>query len=382
MLKSPTKRDFQKVFDDLQSAIDVDASDGRSVPVNMNFVDKGYLTKDTGFTIFGDSEGQLTHSLFYYKKKNGNTYTIRAKGTKLQSYNFNDRTWSDIPACPTFTEGAEFGYITYNDDLYFGNAVESLYKFDGITFTAYASAPKGNLLEIFEDRLFVSGVTAEPLTAYYSNVGIPTTFSVADLIKPLGTDSITNLKNYYGSLLIFKEESIWKVTFNFDQVSSLYVPKLDSQSGTYGACSKKAVQWVENDLWFFTGLELRSIGITDNITGSLGINKTVLSENIKETLKLIDNANKTKIIVFYDNRRFYLGVPITDDEVDTVFVCHTLFKNSWTKYTGRSKSTVNSFMVIDDIVYTSTTQVPYGIIKWTVETEDSENLNNALSTES
>ena len=181
---------------------------------------------------------------------------------------------------------------------------------------------------------------------------------------------------------MFKKDSIWKLTFVYDQVATAFVPKIDSQSGTYGACSRKAVEWVENDLWFFTGTEVRAIGITDNITGALGINKTVISENIKETLKLIDFDNWSKVVTFYNNRRFYLGIPLDGDEVDTLFVCHTLYKNSWTKYTDRDKANVNGFMIIDEIIYSSTSQVPYGIIKWTVEDDDADDINNSLSTES
>lgn len=382
MAQAPIKKEFSELYDDLTKMIDVDASDGRSVPINMNFVDIGFLTKDEGFIFAGQTESEYCHSPFLYEKKDGTRYILRVKGTKLQTYNTVDRLWTDIVGSPTFTENAEMGYIVYDDNLYLGNAVESLYKFTGTTFTEYASAPKGNILEIFEDRLFIAGVTAQPLTVYYSDVGDPTIYGGSSLVKPLGTDSVTNLKNYYGNLLIFKEESIWKLTFVYDQLTSLYIPKLEAQSGTYGACSRKAVAWVENDIWFFTGQELRAIGITDNITGALGINKTVLSENIKETLKLIDSDNYSKISVFYHNRRFYLGVPLDTDEVDVIFVCHTLYRNSWTKYSDRNKAYSNGYMVIDDIIYSSTSTPSYGIIKWTVETADGQDINNALTTES
>jgi hypothetical protein len=376
------KSEFSIVQDNLQDIIDVDASDGRSVPSNMNFVGEGYLTKDTGFTLFGITESDKCHSLFNYKKKNGTSYVIRGKGTKIQLYNYFDRTWTDIVGCPTFTEDAEFGFLVYNDILFLGNAVESLYTFDGTTFTEYASAPKGNILEVFEDRVFVTGVLAEPYSFYYSNVSVGTAFTVTDVVKPLGTDKATNMKNYYGSLLMFKENSIWKLTFVYDSVVSLFVPKLDSQSGAYGACSRKAVSWVENDLWFFTGREVRAIGFTDNISGVFGINKSVISEPIKDTLALIDTDNFDEVITFYNTRRFYLGVPIVDDTVDTIFVCHTLYGNSWTKYSGRDKANVNDFLEIDEEIFTNTSSVPYGTLKWTVETADTLPLNNSLTTES
>lgn len=377
----PKNKEFTIIVDDIQKQIDVDDSRGRSVPINMNFIEEGFLTKDSGFVIFGDSPSEIRHSLFHYKKKNGTSYILGVKGTSMQRYIELDKQWIDLPGSPVFTEGAEFGYGVYDDNLYFGNAVESYYKFDGSDFTEYGSAPKGNIIEVFEDRVFVSGVTAEPLSIYYSDIATPTTFNGSSVVKPLGTDTVTNLKNYYGTLMIFKKETITKLTFVFDQVASLFVPKLEVQSGNYGACGRKAVAWVENDLWFFTGREVRSIGFKDQQTGVFGVNNSVISDNIKETLKTIDKANFSNCVCAYDNRRFYLAIPLDADTNDTVFVCHLLYNKSWTKYTGRTKSKVNDFMFIDDITYTSSSSSPYGVIKWTVEDSDIEDINNALALE-
>ena len=113
----------------------------------------------------------------------------------MQTYNTTTSLWADTASSPTFTADAKMGYVVYENNLWFGNAVEALYKWDGTTFTAYASNPKGNILEIFEDRLFISGVTAEPLTVYYSKTADPTDFTVSSsaggLLKPLGTDSVS-----------------------------------------------------------------------------------------------------------------------------------------------------------------------------------------------
>lgn len=379
----PLKKDsFSQIEEDLTKAVDVDDSAGRSVPINMNFVEEGFLLKDTGFIPFGSTPDSEVHSIFYYKKKSGVSYLIRAKYTKLQLYSYADREWYDISNSPTFTAGAYFGYVVYNDDLYFGNAVESLYKWTGTTFTEYASAPKGNILEIYEDRLWVAGVTAEPLTVYYSNVGVPTTFTGTDVVKPLGTDYITSIVNYYGTLLIFKQKTIWKLTFVYDQVVSLFIPKLEIQSGNYGACSRKATAWVENDVWFFTGTEVRSIGYKDQQVGILGINNSVISEDIKNTLKNIDVANYSKVFTFYFNRRYHLAVPLDASTNDTMFVCHTLYGNSWTKYTGRDKARAGDAVVVDSVIYSANQSTPYGIIKWTITAEDVADQNSYLVTES
>lgn len=377
---APAKKEFKEVYNDLQKNIDVDDSRGRSVPVNMNFIEEGFLSRDTGVSFQGAKETDLCHSEFNYEKKDGTSYRIRAKGTKLQS--FDGSVWTDITGSPTFTALAEFGYIVYDDDLWLGNGVESLYKWDGTTFTEYASAPKGNILEVFEDRLFVSGVTAEPLSLYYSNVGNFTIFSGSDVVKPLGTDHVTNLKNYYGVLMIFKRDSIWKLTFIYDQLTALYIPKLEQQSGNYGSTNRKSVSWVENDLWFFTGREVRSIGFVDQQTGVFGINKSVISEPIKETLEYITEENKEKTVTFYHNRKFYLAVALGSSATtnNTVFVSHLLYANLWTKYENRIKCNAINFLEIDDVVYSNTSSGDYGSLVWSdsIYTDDDDTYTSEV----
>ena len=440
----PRKTPFNQIFNDLTKVIDVDDSAGRSVPINMNFIETGYLTKDTGSSMFGAVESTLCHSEFNYKKKDGTQYRIRGNGTFLQKYNTVTSLWENLSsatatmtiatpavvtsvahglksgskfsftttgALPTgvtagtqyfviatgltvdafqfsatlagaaitstgsqsgvhtisrrYTADAEFGFYVYDDILYFGNAVESYTSWTGTVFTEFDTAPKGNILEVFEDRMFIAGVTAQPLTMYYSGVATPTVFAGADVIKPLGTDSVTGLRNYYGTLMIFKQKSIWKMTFIYDQLLSLFVPKIELQSGNYGACGRKAVSWVENDLWFFTGSEVRSIGFKDQQTGVFGVNKTVISEPIKETLKLISVSNYNYVTTFYYDRKFYLAIPLGIELAnDTVFVSHLLYQNNWTKYTDRPKAKANNFIEVDDVVYSSLSTGNYGSLKW------------------
>ena len=375
------KQKFTILKDDLTKAIDIDDGLSLSVPVNMNFVEVGYLIKDTGFVPHGGVPQEKRHSLFTYTKKNGDSYFISAQGTTLQQYLEVDREWVNIANSPTFTTDAEFGYVVYDDNLYLCNAVESYYRFDGTTFTEYASAPKGNILEIFEDRLFVAGVLAEPLTTYYSNVGVPTTFAGANVIKPTGTDHITGQVNFFGAMLIFKRDSIWKLSFVFDQVVSLFVPKLEIQNGQYGACGRKAISWVENDIWFFTGSEVRSIGYKDQQIGVLGVNTSVISETIKEALSNINIDYYYKITTLYNNRRYYLCLPLGGTENDTTFVSHLLYGQAWTKYTGRAKARIGSSTVNRGIIYTSNDSVSYGAIKWTVTAADALPLNSQFITE-
>ena len=255
-----------------------------------------------------------------------------------------------LNADKTFTAGGYFGSVEYNNDLYFGNAVDDYCKFDGSVVTAYGSLPKGNIFEVFEDRVFVSGVTAEPLSIYYSDVATPTTFNGASVLKPLGTDKITGAVNYYGSLVILKLNSLWKMTFVYDQVASAFLPKLELLNRNYGCVGFRAYTWVENDIWFFTGVEMRAIGFKDQQAGILGLDPAVISNDIKETLKNITASEASKIVLFYNDRKVFLCIPLSTVN-DTVFVSHLLYKRAWCKIKGRKKSYVRSIDVRDDVVY-------------------------------
>lgn len=362
------KSKFSIVQDSMVEAIDIDDSRGRSVPINMNFVENGYLSKDTGFSLFGATETTAIHSLYNFEKKNGTSYFIRAKGTKIQLYNSGTGLWSDTTK--TITAGAKFGYVVdmAGDLLYASNGVDTVWKWDGTTFTDCAGIPKGNILEIYESRLYVAGVIAEPRTVYFSNAGFANfgTFTGTDIFQPLGVDKITGLKNYYGFLIVFKEKSIWKVSRVQDTLGTYY-EKQELQSNTYGACSRNAIIWVENDLWFYTGREVRAFGFKDQQTGVLGVNTSVISEPIKETLNTIKETNFPYIYLWYCNRRFYLSVSLSSSTPtvnDTIFVCHTLYSNAWTKYTGRDKAKSSELYSIKNTMYSVKNITPFVIAKW------------------
>lgn len=358
------KEKISIVQDSMVEACDVDDSRGRSVPINMNFIETGYLTKDTGFSLHGATETLKPHSMFNYEKKDGSSYFIRVLGTKIQLFNTTTLLWADTTK--TVTADAQFAYVVYNDTLYCSNAIDTAFTWDGTTFTDVAAIPKGNIMAVYEDRLYVSGVIAEPLAVYYSNVGVFSTFSAPDVFKPLGVDFVTGLENYYGFLLVFKKKSIWKISRVQDTLGTYY-NKQELQSGKYGACSRKSIVWVENDIWFYTGKEVRAFGFKDQQTGVLGINASVLSESIKETLLTVSESALSGVICSYNNRRFYLSISLNSNTPtvnDTMFVCHTLYKNTWTKYSSRDKSQCSDMYIIKDTVYSIKNTTPYATIKW------------------
>lgn len=274
----------------------------------------------------------------------------------------------------TYTDGGSFGFRVYDNVLYFGNAIDSFSHYDGVTITKDGALPKGNIYEVFEDRLFISGVTAEPLTVYYSNTGVPTTFAAASVLNPLGTDKVTGLVEYYSNLIIFKEESIWKMTFIYDQVAAAFLPKLENINRNYGCIGRKAHEWVENQIWFFTGKEVRALGFRSNNTGVLGLDGTVMSNQIKATLDDLNESEVEKSILFYFDRKAHLVVPKSTTN-DLMFVSHLLYERAWCKVKDRAKAQVVDFTIRDETVYFASGN-ENNVYKWS---ESFNDLGNAIS---
>jgi hypothetical protein len=271
-----------------------------------------------------------------------------------------------------FNATAKLGFREYNNNLYFGNGVDPFAVFDGTKILFYKDLPRGNIYEVFKDAIHIAGVIREPLTAYYSSTGAPTTFPGANVYQPIGTDRINGLVTYYDALIVLKRNSLWKISKVYDPLAVTYLLQLDLINGNYGCCGIQAYGWVENDVWFFTGSEVRALGFKDQQFGVLGVNDSVLSNTIKETLKLINQNYLENVIVFYSNRRFYLSVPMgTSAFNNQIFVCHLLYSKNWTKIKNRIKGSVSDFVVVDGIIYSASGDVTGIIYKW------SSNYNDA-----
>ncbi len=354
-------------FNNLLDILDIDegVKDKREVPVNMVFVGTNELSKDTGIENFANTGTGIVQSLYSFVKKNGTRYLIRNLGTVLQKYNPSTGNFEDFKI--NLSDGKMFGYKEYDDWLYMGNGYNNYMRWDGTNPpTEYPSAPKGNILEVFEDRMFVAGSPTEPLSVYYSNTGDPTTFPSANVIKVPGTDKVTGLVNYYGVLIILKEKSVWKMQFIWEPNSSQWIPKIDALSLNHGCVSPKAYCWVENDVWFFTGKEVRRIGwLKGEGVGVMGFDPTSLSEQIKEALKRVNLDYVNKSAVFYHDKKFYLAVPLDASTFNNVvFVCHLLYKKNWTKLIDRPKAKTNCFVVHNNEVYSASSEEEGRVFKW------------------
>ena len=258
-----------------------------------------------------------------------------------------------------------------------GNAYNDFARYDGTTVTPYALLPKGNILTVFEDKLFIAGNVDNPSTIFYSNINDPLTFPTINIIKLQGTDKITGTVKYYDSLIVLKENSVWKVTFVM--IGTTWTPKIEALSENYGCISPKAYCWVENDIWFFTGKEVRRIGyLSGGGTGILGFDPTTMSIQIKETLKRCNTSYVNESVAYYYDKKFYLSVPYsTATSNNLTFVCHLLYDKTWTKIKSRKKANINCMVIWNNGLYQASSDVAGRNYKHSTNYNDAGNAISA-----
>ncbi len=104
------------------------------------------------------------------------------------------------------------------------------WKYDGTNRTPLPTAPLASIIEATKDRLVMSGATADPSAAYYSQSGTPSNFTVginsADpYVDETGAqgDQVRALKYAIGRLFVFKTNSITSCILG-DQYTSKCFP--------------------------------------------------------------------------------------------------------------------------------------------------------------
>lgn len=351
------------IIEDLTKLIDIDEGiDGkREIPSNMIWYGQNELTTDTGVEEFATGS-DLVKSLYVFRKNDGTDLFLRNLGTVQQAL-----------VAGTFTNfrtglssGKTFDYADYDGFVYFGNGYDAHARYDGTTLTTYGSAPKGDIYEMFEERLFIAGDPAAPLTIYYSNVGDPTTFTGSDVIKLKGSDKVVGMKSFYNALIVLKERSVWKVQFEYDPVSTTYIPKIDLMSDTFGCIGKRAYTQVENDVWFFTGKDVRRIGFLGREANQVaGFDPLSQSNQIQEALKLVNPDYAQDSVAFFTDRKFLLAVPQGGaTTTDTIYVCDTYHGKQWTKLTNRPKAKAVAFATYQNYVYSASSEEVGTVWKW------------------
>jgi hypothetical protein len=153
---------------------------------------------------FGASGDRIiSQYVFYRGTANAPHVIIHTSGGNL--YYTTDPTAS--PVVWTLIVGglstsAPMSFETFNSMCFFSNGVNSYASWDGTTYTAYPSAPKGKFLRLWKDTMWMSGISGAGLQdrVYSSAPGDATSWPIAswvdiakgdgDAVNALGSDGL------------------------------------------------------------------------------------------------------------------------------------------------------------------------------------------------
>lgn len=308
---------------------------------NIDFIGRNSFTTREGFALIGNrvTEAGKIRSLFNFKKTDGTETLVRSRGTTLE--HLLDGVWTAIEGIPTYAADKEFGFAIDTNLMYFGNGVEAYSRWSGSgNITQYASNPKGNILFIFEKRMWVAGDPANPNLVSYSKTGnmIDFTFSTPRLPDDGGSltigdggDAIVALASREvgggeKALIVFKKSSaIYAVTLD----ATTGLPKIQELKRGIGAQTHRSTFAAENDVIHIDQHNhIRALGFFPNIAD-------IQTESFSKVLSpTMTQLRFDKAAGIYSNRRVYIACrTAVADENNRLFV-YDFNYGGWMKWVG------------------------------------------------
>lgn len=135
----------------------------------------------------------------------------------------------------TWTTSARIGMCEFNGNLVMNHPVDGMFQYDGTTVTAVATAPKGDSVAVWQNRLWSNDVT-NAARVWYSDIGA-FTYPVNNFntLREKDTKKVTCLTGASGvdisgrpGLLAFKEDSAYRI---YDSNTGAYTT-IDTTTGT------------------------------------------------------------------------------------------------------------------------------------------------------
>jgi len=98
---------------------------------NISFDGKGSITPRLGIEAFGVSSATLSaiYSTYTFVDQYNNEVPMRSWGEEMEYYNTATSSWSRLKAA--FQPYQDFGFVSYDDFVYFCNAINPMYQWNG-----------------------------------------------------------------------------------------------------------------------------------------------------------------------------------------------------------------------------------------------------------
>lgn len=318
--------------------------------MNCEYDEGGVIRKRAGYTTVANSLTAARGLGFY------STETIRHLVTidgGILKYYTGAGTWQSATGA-TFTAGNDISFTSARLKFFVWNGIDGGAHWNGTTVTRPGTMPKATFSVYYQSKHIAAGVPGQPSRLYISNVADATDFTVAaggtqpqpdntndaengnpnvpgatvfagtpslteanviDVRKNDG-DKITGLGIFQDIVIIFKERSIYQLTFD-----ATGTPVITPITYATGCVSHKSIKSVENDMHFLSREGIRVLGNQPQYFTAIRTN--VVSIRIQPTIDTINKQYYNRSNAIYFDNKYILAIPTGSSSIDR---CITLDK--------------------------------------------------------
>ncbi len=281
-------------------------------------IDTARIKKRYGTSVLGTSLGNYSIlGLTPYEPIAGSKYVIAcldgASNAQLYSW-AGTGNFAGIGSA-NLTKGAKMNFAQAANVLYGFNGTDVVSVDSSLTVTKNpASVPQGTYGAWFHNYLFVANTTSYPSRLYWSNLGVPGTFSGTDYldVSPNDGDYITGMIGFNDELYVFKQNTIWTITgwsgATFSTTTAA-AQNLNSRLYGYGSVANGSLVVIGKDLYYlsFSGSipHFRSLVQTSFASTLQG---GIVSEDIEGTMNGLSKTSLSNTAGIFDGKYVYFSV--------------------------------------------------------------------------
>lgn len=339
---------------------------------NIQFVESGCPAKRNGYTAVGTGLVAHPKGLASYYVDSSHRYLLTVDGTALKY--LNGTSWTGISGA-TFTTLLNTTFVQARGDMYMWNGTDAGSKLtSALTLTRPDTTVSAAFGIFYAGKQIVAGTATNPSRLYISNSTDASDFTVAiggtapqpdnstdapgaatfagtpgfseaniiDISKDDG-DRITGLAKFQEKLVIFKERSIYQMTF--DPTSG--APTVVQLNGSVGCVSHRSIENVEDDVYFLSRGGYYALGNQANY--STFIRTRELSIRIHPIIETIVPANLGNTCSLYSNFVFYSSVSTGGTMTNNTTLTYDRRFDAWSKWTNVSANAFTEFIDTSNI---------------------------------
>ena len=331
---------------------------------NMEYDEGGVIRKRAGYVTAGNSLA-AARGLGTFSTESSN-YMVTIDGTQLKYRTSGN--WSTATG-DTFTAAKDTVFTQARLKLFIWNGSDGGAYFDGSAVTRPGTMPKAKFSVYYQNKHIAAGVDGQPSRLYISNLtnaadftvttggtqpqpdstndtengnpnvpgatvfaGTPalTEANVLDIRKNDG-EKITALGVFQDVLIVFKERSIFQVTFD-----SSGNPTVTPVTYATGCVSHKSVVNIENDISFMSREGHRVLGNEPQFFTA--IRTQVLSIRIQPSMDAINKQYYSRCNGVYFDNKYILAYPVGSSTIGKTMTYDRRFQaySLWTNFNAQA----------------------------------------------